>query len=385
MSDLELLFLILTLIYLWECACWLPRGSVAFRTWLGRRWRPAHPGVLLGNQRGGFVFAHPLPPLGTILIGTQIPISISTDGVLAFVSAAANPAGRPAQDAKFLRFDQIQSVSVKGKRVLLSGDVFVKAASTSLATKLARQVQDIAKLAPQKRAEAIASLIKDSLDTTMLEKRWEQFRSLTRNLRLLTNAVFALLFFAAPLLIWQFGFRVCWTGLLLCLLTLAVSTAISFRRAHKALYPDAEEQRFTQFLTVLLSPATTTRALDILSRPLLEDFHPVAIARTFCAEQEFRAFAQRALLELRHPAWPLCPNDDLLAKAAEESWRSVLLEVVEKFLKRNRLDPATLLQPPVGSDHTCLAYCPRCRAQFTTVTGVCDDCGGLPMVTFQAR
>src|SRR5207249_2715145 len=85
MSDLELLFLILALIYGWECACWLPRGSVAFRTWFGKRWRLVNPGMLLGNQNGGFVFAHPLPPLGTILAATQFPLSLSPEAVLVHV------------------------------------------------------------------------------------------------------------------------------------------------------------------------------------------------------------------------------------------------------------------------------------------------------------
>src|SRR5258708_15286249 len=67
MNDLELLYLVLALVYVWECACWVPRGRVVFRTWLSRRWRLVQPGELLGNQRGGFVFAAPLPPLGVIL------------------------------------------------------------------------------------------------------------------------------------------------------------------------------------------------------------------------------------------------------------------------------------------------------------------------------
>ena len=82
MSDLELLFLVLVVIYGWECACWVRRGSVALRTWFGRRWRLAHPGELLGNQRGGFVFAPPLPPLGTVLTGNQYPLSLSAEAAL---------------------------------------------------------------------------------------------------------------------------------------------------------------------------------------------------------------------------------------------------------------------------------------------------------------
>ena len=74
MSDLQVLFLVLVLLYGWECACWVPRGSVVFSTWWGRRWRMIHPATLLGNARGGFVFACPLPPLGTVLTGSHIPL-----------------------------------------------------------------------------------------------------------------------------------------------------------------------------------------------------------------------------------------------------------------------------------------------------------------------
>ena len=40
MTEVQLLFLVLAFIYACECVCWLPAGAVAFRTWLGRRWRP---------------------------------------------------------------------------------------------------------------------------------------------------------------------------------------------------------------------------------------------------------------------------------------------------------------------------------------------------------
>ena len=66
MSDVQLLFLVLAVLYAWECACWVTRGTVVFRSWLGRAWHSSPPSTLLGNQRGGFTFAHPLPPLGAV-------------------------------------------------------------------------------------------------------------------------------------------------------------------------------------------------------------------------------------------------------------------------------------------------------------------------------
>ena len=93
MSEWELLFLILVVIYCWECIWWVPRGAVAFLTRHGRRWRIVHPGALLGNARGGFIFTHPLPPLGALLVGNQLPLSLSDEAVLAFVARASTPAG----------------------------------------------------------------------------------------------------------------------------------------------------------------------------------------------------------------------------------------------------------------------------------------------------
>ena len=38
--------------------------------------------------------------------------------------------------------------------------------------------------------------------------------------------------------------------------------------------------------------------------------------------------------------------------------------------------------PPAPADETSRAYCPRCLAQFTTTSGTCADCGGVPLVPF---
>src|SRR5947208_4607520 len=114
MSDLELLFLVLALIYVWECACWVPFGSIAFSTWLGRRWRRAEP--LLRNQKGGFAFAPMLPPLGTLLACHPLPVIISPEAV-----AAAPQTSNPG---KKVAFSAIKKIGVEGKKVLINGDLF---------------------------------------------------------------------------------------------------------------------------------------------------------------------------------------------------------------------------------------------------------------------
>jgi len=379
MSDVQLLFAVLGALYAWECACWVPRGSVAFVTWLGRRWRAAHPGAVLGNQRGGLIFTPPLPPLGAMLIGSQFLLSLSPEAALAFVASSVNPGSRPIQTGEFLPWDTIRTVEASGRKVRVNGRVLLKAASPTLAAHLAGQLQRLRQSSPASRASAIQRIIRDALDTEAIRKRWGEFQRQTAGMRLLANLLAGFVFVAAPLLIWQFGFGRCWLGLLAGVLALTTATATLFHRAHKTLYPAAQDERLAHFLTVLLAPATAMRALDILSRPLLETFHPLAIARVFCPDPQFRDFARDIWRELCHPALPVCPAAEPRAEAVERHFRAALQDCVAELLRQSGISPQALAAPPAPADPTCRSYCPRCLAQFTAGQRVCPDCGGQPL------
>jgi len=156
-----------------------------------------------------------------------------------------------------------------------------------------------------------------------------------------------------------------------------------FHRVHKKFFPAADDERFTHTIIVGLAPVSAMRAHDVLSRPLLETFHPLAVARVFCREENFREFAAKILRDLRHPFQPACPGDNAAWQEAESFSRSALQRAVEKFLKQNKIDPEALCRAPKLADETCRSYCPRCQAQFTTADGQCADCGGLPLVGFK--
>jgi len=384
MTELDLLFLVLALLYLWECSGWVRRGSVVFRTWAGRHWHLTHPSALLGNQGGGFVLAHPLPPLGTVVTANALPLSISAQGLLAFVAPSVNPGGRPVQSARFFRFDQIKKVEARGRTLRINDELFLHAASPTFASYLAGQLQKWLQSPEAKRQAVIEELLAESLSLRNTRARWAAFQNQTAGLRWITNILFAYLFVAAPLVIWNFGLRPSWLSLVLGLFALTLTTAILFHRAHKYFYPAAADDRFTHFLIILLAPASTIRARDALSRPLLEQFHPLTLARVFCREDEFRDCARSILSEIRHPALPLCPNPDPLAQQAERETRRLWQRLVENFLKQNGFTPDELLRPPTPADETCAAYCPRCLAQFTAGASVCPDCGGLPLLRFPA-
>jgi hypothetical protein len=162
---------------------------------------------------------------------------------------------------------------------------------------------------------------------------------------------------------------------------LMITTARYFRRAHLRLYPEAGEARFKYFLTTLLFAPATVRAGDYLSRPLLENFHPLAAARVFCRDTDFRALAQLTLRDLKHPRQPLATEGQPELAATETAWRGWLRQNAEDLVRAAKLSPDALLQPP-APEPTCRAYCPRCHAQFTSPEANCHDCGGLRVVSF---
>jgi hypothetical protein len=385
MSDVELLFVVLASLYVWECACWLRRGTVAFSTWLGRGWRAVQPGTLIGNQNGGFILAPPLPPLGTLFVAHQFPFSIAADGVLAFVATNVNPGWRPAQSGRFVRFEDLRETRADGRRVIINGERWLAGSSPGLARRCVEHLQQLAKLKPAQREAAIVESLQNAFDAGAVERLRPEFQNRARAVRGLSNGLLGYVFVVVPAVVWHFGFKLSWLGLLGGLLGLTSATAFFFSRAHRALYPKAEDERFTHTLTILLAPTTAMRAHDALSRPLLEDLHPLALAKVFLPEKDFREFARRVLLDIRQPAWPLCPNESPGAREVEAQARRALQTVVEKFLKRHGIEPDALCQPPAPADDTCRAYCPRCQAQFTTAAGMCADCGGLPLVAFEKR
>jgi hypothetical protein len=374
---------VLAVLYGWECACWIRRGGLAFVTWLGRKWHEAQPGALVGNQRGGFVFAPLLPPLGTILTARPLPLSVSPDGVLAYVSTHVNNGWRPGQSGKFLPFDSIEEVRTNGKKLFVNGELWLSFPGTESAREVAENLSRVLKTKSSQQEKEIAKWVAASFDRREIENRWEEFKAQSRDLRLAANALFVHLFVIVPFLIWQLGLKSSWVGLLLALLTLTVTASVLFRRGHKVLYPRADDERFTHTLTIALSAPTSIRAVDTLSRPLFESFHPLAVAGVFLPKAAFRSFARRVILDIRHPALPLCPSDQLAAIATELHARTVLRRTAEEFLKRNGIDADELCQPP-KPEETCRAYCPRCEAQFVDLDARCTDCGGMPVVAFPA-
>jgi len=379
MSDQVLLWLVLTVVYGWECVVWLRRDSVAFVTWLGRSWRLRFPGAFLGNQRGGFVGLPPLPPLGMVFVAAASPISIAPEGVLGFVSASLAPGGRGAQSGAFFSFEDLSDIRVRNRGVWVKGRRLAETGSVAAAQSLADRLRALAQMSAAARPQEIQKQIRSMFNLGELKGAWETFQKKSRELRRCANGLFVFLFIIAPASVWLMGLGRVWIPLLVLLLGLTSAMAFLFHRLHREFYPELEDERFTHDILVLLSPATSVRATDTVSRSLFHRYHPLVVGRQFLPTEAFREFARRVLIELRHPALPVCPNAEPAAQAAEQYWRAALLTQCEKFMAREGMDPAQLLTPPAAPEPDCVAYCPHCRTQFTSLNARCADCGGMEL------
>jgi len=383
MGELESLLLVLALIYLSECLVWVPRGALAFGSWRGIGFGIRFSGSCIGNHHGGLLLSTPLPPLGTVFIVPDLPLSVAPAAVFAYSSACLDPAGRQWHTGRHLAFEIVRNVDVDGRKVLVNGEIFLKAASPFSARWLAESVRRLRKSAEPERAAAIRQLLNDSLDTAKLSTRWRDFQTRVRPIRFLSNSLFVYLFLAVAPLILRYGFGKFGLWLLAGLLAQTVTIAVLFRRAHKALYPDVGEERLKPFLTMLLAPPAAIRAPDLLARHLLEDFHPLAVAQVLCSSVRFKSFARQVLLDLHYPLLPVCPTNEPERLATEQWFRTARRQVAERFVQRAGLKPDELTAMPGPTERANQSYCPRCGAQFVTRTGVCVDCGGRPLQPFR--
>src|SRR5437667_999813 len=190
MGELESLLLILALSYLSECLVWVRRGALAFASWRGNRFGLRPPGTWMSNQRGGLLLSNPFPPLGTVFIVPDLPLSLAPAAVFAYSSVCLDAAGRPWHTGRHLAFEEVRNVDVDGRKVLVNGGLFLKAASSFSARWLAESLRRLRKTPEHERAAASKQLLDESLDTEKLSTRWRDFRTRAWPLRILSNGSF---------------------------------------------------------------------------------------------------------------------------------------------------------------------------------------------------
>lgn len=133
--------------------------------------------------------------------------------------------------------------------------------------------------------------------------------------------------------------------------------------------------RWQRLMPFLLSPPAATEAMLGLTKELLRESHPVAIAAVLCDETAFREIAIRSL---RHAQFPgVDPGAGGTAAAQVES----VIELRSVIAARLGVADVALPDPPRTSA-CALWYCPRCLAEYSSFAASCTDCEGVALKAF---
>jgi hypothetical protein len=360
MSELGTLFFIVLLVYLVQCIVWVAPGSSIFVPRGAGEGRRKKQGFIWNAFELAGVLANPLPPLQPLTVADWPDFQLSAEGCRC--QSKEGP-------SLIIPWEKLV-VTATDSRLLCNGTPVLKAGEAQI-RECAQMLARIRKLKSAKRTAAIESWVRGSLREHSVRRRLQVFRGRSQWLRILANLQFFLLFVAAPLGFQLLGLRRMLWPLVASIVLLSIYITVEFRTLHKTMTPEAGGTRLKAGLTMLLSPVAAVRSCDVVSRDLFAGYHPLAVAAVLLPEKEFRAFAGEQLRECRFGEEPA----GYYGKTMER--------LMEQLIRRQGIVPEELMRPR-EREGKCVAYCPRCLAQYLKERSECPDCGHPGLVPFPA-
>ena len=172
MTGPETLFAVLVIVYLLECAVWVRRDAAVFKADF-RRLRRIPPERYYGNRARGLVVGNPLPPFGSMFVCQPFPFALSPEAIC---SHAPSPGGRPSQEEKFFRYEDLRSIGTEGGKLLVNGQLFAHCQSARLAEHLRKLIVHLRSLPPESREKAVTKALEERSDRTKIASEIRAFR-----------------------------------------------------------------------------------------------------------------------------------------------------------------------------------------------------------------
>ena len=202
MTDNQILFMVVLLLYLSECLFWVGSDGLAF-TKSFKEWKVTLPSSLFGNAKGACAcMATPLS--GKSLPFIFLPLSFSEKGI---VNASLEGVGKRTatllDNPTFILYEEIKNVTYKGGDLIVNGELFCKCGSTGQANALAEFLQNIR--CQKERKVTIHNFLKSLFDMNSLRAAHETISQQTKSLVILCNSQFFCLLIIAPILLYFSG------------------------------------------------------------------------------------------------------------------------------------------------------------------------------------
>lgn len=379
MSEGQVLYSVLILIYLSDCIIWVGAGSVLLSTsWYGR-WRVTRGYHSLGNDSGRISLLHPLPFLNKALLCHWMPIAISPEGICASSFQKSHAVNASAR-GEALTYEQIAGAKANGRYLLLNGSRFAKCSSEAQAQSIGELIRRLVRMSMREREACIRQYCSSRFRRKDASRRIQQVETFTKRILPICSIFFILLFIITPLAVTFFGLIRLIIPIAAGMICFAIVITLRFSRAHKVLFPHWSESRISHALKMCLCPISAIRAVDILSLNALTDFHPILVAR-LQDSPDTREFIRTSIFELSHPLqWGI---KDSQALGIISWYAAAELTALERYLEREGESIDEYCLPPPQESQS-VAYCPRCLCQFTTHWDECPDCPGIELMSFAA-
>lgn len=376
MIEFWFLLFVLLILYVAECAVWVPAGSIAFRL----PFNPERPMRMITKlrtvPRSSIVFAFPFPLRSEVIVCSPLPVFLSPGGIVAGPGFIVD-----VRRDEFAAFEDVLQIEAELRKLLVNGMAFVATASEVQATELASLLKRVRKRTLKERAAEIEKELAHSLDPACACSRLKEYTEKTSDLSLDSLVLLFVIFVVSPILVWRWGLVATWPFLLAYVVLNVSLIAWDFHRANRDLFPTTGITRWSTITMILLSPPAALRAAKYLARDIGHGYHPLAFAASRCSNKEFRALASWVLREVMFVPDTSISLDKRSADCTQ--WfRRKFQNAVLALVHKQGDHPEELLAPPLRESDRVQSYCPRCLSQFVIYDGVCTDCGRISLRPF---
>lgn len=371
LSDTELILLVVGVFYFSECIFWLPDTAVTLTSAFGKL-RIATSPVFLQRTNSQAAILSPFP-WSRSLVSEDWPVAVSPNGI----SILFGP-----HSGKFIAFEDLESVEAE-KHSLRLNQCSIPCVTSGAALQIATLLQDMDKIATDERGSLLRTAIQSRFALSGVASRLENVERFTDSLRTISLFMFLWVFAYGPVLYYTVELQ---PGLLFRYFTplgiLWLSGVVLFAMAQRKILSNSASERVSRVATLCFSPAAVMRAAHAITREAFSSFDPSAVAVSVLHPKQLDKVLSRRLRNILYPPSSDYPNESHSFKATCEWYNEVNLTTLKEMLTSANIAADELLKPPVA-DYGALAWCPRCLSQYTLSEGVCFDCRGVSLQSFE--
>ena len=254
MTDFAELYLVLIVIYAFECAAFVPRRALGLVRRFGR-WRVRATFAPSAGWLRGFVFGEPWPPLSPALVTEPLPLVVGPDGLYA---AEDGDVGRG--DAH-VPWQKVQRVAADGTRLRVNGKVVALLATRVGARALAEALDGLAARSRPERESRLRRWLDARFDGAAMQARLPPMWRGTLAVRIAATALWVTVFAGLPVLLWTplaALFLAVGVVAVVAWITAAVLFEVALRRSRWL--PGGLRRDFAKGLAAMASPLATVRA-----------------------------------------------------------------------------------------------------------------------------